>query len=538
MGSHVTQLLLVQSRLAVQGADLTGASGLMLLHATAEVAAGLALLSIPLALARFTALRRNLPPVGLAYLAAALALVYGLAHLLSAYALWTPSPAIEGLATLATAILAVATTLVLWRSIPGLAALTSPRELQALNARLQDTIVEQARTAALLRNSEAQVRAINTELERRVTERTADLSAANARLTQSLAEQAATEVALREGETRLRLAVGAAKLGVWEMDFARNAGRLDARAAEMSEGGLPAETWIALDGPEFTAWAANIHPDDIPGRAEAVRAIRAGTTEVVRMEYRARRDDRWIWLTHWRAVVNRDPVTGAPTRAVGVIMDSTDRAMVEADLREALTQRDLLLREVYHRVKNNLQIVDGLLLLQSRELTDAAAIQGLADLRGRVYALGLVHAQLMASQNLETFDIAPFLEELTHNIVAGAGRGVALEVSSCPLEVTLDFAVPLGLLVTELVTNSLKHAFPDGAGVIRVTLERDADAGARLTVSDDGRGHPPAPSADDAKPGLGASIVTGLARQLSATLTVRDEDGRTTLVAIPASEFA
>src|SRR5687768_17616416 len=98
------------------------------------------------------------------------------------------------------------------------------RQLKALNARLQATVVEQARTAALLRDSEAQVRAVNAELERRVTERTADLSAANARLVEALAERTAAESALREGEARLRLAAEAAQMGVWEMDFVRNMG--------------------------------------------------------------------------------------------------------------------------------------------------------------------------------------------------------------------------------------------------------------------------------------------------------------------------
>lgn len=527
---------------APSGAAMQGSgqawSALTLTHGVSAAAAGLALLAIPLALARFAALGRNLPPFGLVHVAGALALCCGVAHLLSVYALWSPAPIAEGLAELATAVLAVTTAVVLWRAIPRFAALTSPREMQALNRRLQDTIVEQARTAALLRDSEAQVRAVNAELERRVTERTAELSAANARLTKSLAEHAATEDALRQGEARLRLAVEAAQLGVWEMDLTEKLGRLDTRAAAMSGGDLPAETWIPLEGPHFTAWAANIHPDDLPARTAAAQAIRSGTTEMVQMEYRVRREDDWVWLTHWRAVVDRDPATGAPTRAIGVILDTTERAMVEARLREALAHRDLLLREVYHRVKNNLQIVDGLLLLQSRDLDDPAAIQGLADLRSRIYALGLVHAQLMASKNLETFDIAPFLQELTENIVAGGGRAVAVDVRSCPLEVSLDFAVPLGLLLTELITNSLKHAFPDGGGRIQVSLERDASGDAVLTVADDGPGNRSDPAALGGKPGMGASIIAGLAKQLSATLTVRDDGGRTTIVAIPASEFA
>src|SRR3546814_1592696 len=85
----------------------------------------------------------------------------------------------------------------------------------------------------------------------------------------------------------------------------------------------------------------------------------------------------------------------------------------------ALRQRDLLLREVYHRVKNNLQIIDGMVMMQARQLRDQAAKDSLQALRSRIYALGLVHQQLMASRDLQTFDIAPFLEELSGHIFEG-----------------------------------------------------------------------------------------------------------------------
>jgi two-component sensor histidine kinase len=199
----------------------------------------------------------------------------------------------------------------------------------------------------------------------------------------------------------------------------------------------------------------------------------------------------------------------------------------------ALAQRDLLLREVYHRVKNNLQIVDSMLLMQARRLKDPDAKTALENLRGRVYALGLVHHQLMGSKDLETFDVAPFLEELSRHLLEGAGRAeVGLSVRATPLKVGLDFAIPLGLLVTELVTNSMKHAFDGGPGAIDVTLE-DAEAGeVVLQVSDNGRGYDPA--AAGATPSLGASIVDGLVRQLRGVLTISGDGGTRSVVRLPA----
>ena len=185
------------------------------------------------------------------------------------------------------------------------------------------------------------------------------------------------------------------------------------------------------------------------------------------------------------AALARAPDSGHPVLTVASIEDVDARYKAEADLRAAkksleetveersaaLAQRDLLLREVYHRVKNNLQVVDSLVVLQAKQLTDPAAVAALQELRNRIYALGLVHQQLMESADLRTFDIAPFLRELSANILrGGASDDVALTVEADTLEVGLDFAIPLGLLVTELLTNSLKHAFPDRKGAVSVEL--------------------------------------------------------------------
>jgi two-component sensor histidine kinase len=200
-----------------------------------------------------------------------------------------------------------------------------------------------------------------------------------------------------------------------------------------------------------------------------------------------------------------------------------------AELTAALAQRDLLLREVYHRVKNNLQMVDGLLVMQARQLSDPEGRRAMQGLRDRVYALGLVHHQLMESEDLKTFDIAPFLRELSTNIVhGGAGRTVNLSVEAIPLDVGLDFAIPLGLLVTELVTNSLKHAFPDGQGDIDVTLERAEDGALVLVVADNGKGYNQGgPASEGPKAALGSSIIKGLVAQLRGTLMVESQRGRT-----------
>ena len=217
--------------------------------------------------------------------------------------------------------------------------------------------------------------------------------------------------------------------------------------------------------------------------------------------------------------------------------ESLDRQVAEqtTELRAAVVQRDLLLREVYHRVKNNMQVVDSLLVLQAASLSDPTAKTALSSLRRRVYALGLVHQQLMGSANLQTFDVAPFLRELSQHIAEGiATRGVDLSVEASPLDVGLDFAIPLGLLVTELVTNSLKHAFPEGVGHVRVALTRAENGAMTLVVSDDGTGYDLTASGE-ANGRLGTSLINGLVQQLKGNLIVRNLNGTHSEVSIPVA---
>ena len=148
-----------------------------------------------------------------------------------------------------------------------------------------------------------------------------------------------------------------------------------------------------------------------------------------------------------------------------------------------MNERDLLLREVYHRVKNNLQLVDSLLGFQWARIGPGEARAALEDVRMRVNALGLVHQQLMQSPNITTLDLRTFLHTLAANLTTASGGGTEVVAASDPepLPVNLDFAVPLGLLVTELVSATLGKV--TGAGRVEISLRTDAAGMLRLTVT-------------------------------------------------------
>ena len=151
------------------------------------------------------------------------------------------------------------------------------------------------------------------------------------------------------------------------------------------------------------------------------------------------------------------------------------------------------------------------------------------------FPLGLVHEQLMESPDLKTFDIVPFLERLSRNFIDGGGKaGVEMEVQTCALQIGLDFAVPLGLLVTKPVTNSLKHvSLPDREGHIPVSLSDEPAGRLCLTVSDSGLLNGPGPEGKAKKPGLGTNIIRSLVTQLEGQTDVKTDGGTSGDIRMP-----
>jgi PAS domain S-box-containing protein len=520
--------LLNPSGLTPHGFCLSWEPGLIALHAGSDAITGLAYLAIPGALISLVGRRKDLSFSWMIYLFVAFILACGMTHLAAVLTLWVPAYGIEGLIKFATAALSVVTAVVLWPLIPRLVALPSPAKLELLNTTLSATILDQENTTALLRDSEARVRAANCELERRVAEQTAELQQANAHLTDALAQRLAALQDLAISEAAFRASFEAAVIGKVQVDPASGQ-ILQANQAFARMLGYQPQDLVGRIAWDFT-W-----PEDRTMDMTAYSRLLSGELSVYVGEQRYLcRDGRPLWGRMSGTIV-RCLETGRPALLVAVIEDIDDRYKAQVALQKAMVELELLLREVYHRVKNNLQIVDSLIVMQGRQLADPRTRGMLVGLRSRIQALALVHHQLMGSANLQTFNIAPFLQELSSNILdSGATDSTNLSVNAVPLAVGLDFAIPLGLVVTELVTNSLKHAFPHGSGNIEVVLQQDANGDVILVVSDDGQGpteHQVAPGS--AQPGLGTSIINGLVAQLRGTITTKHERGTRTEIRIP-----
>jgi len=160
-----------------------------------------------------------------------------------------------------------------------------------------------------------------------------------------------------------------------------------------------------------------------------------------------------------------------------------------AELSSALQAQNLLLNEVDHRVKNNLQMIASLIVMQSRNIPDASIRQSLTSMLERVEALSAVHRRLYKSTDVSRFDLAEFSRELTRDLVNASSRSdISLEFDLDPVEVSPDRAAPIALMINELVTNSLKHAFlEDRPGKIALSVKR-IDGHATITIEDDGVG--------------------------------------------------
>lgn len=199
----------------------------------------------------------------------------------------------------------------------------------------------------------------------------------------------------------------------------------------------------------------------------------------------------------------------------------------DASLRDSLAQKDDLMREIHHRVKNNLQVISSLLNMQQRALSDPAARAAMSDTRQRITALALIYRALYQGPDLKRVDLRAFLEELTAQLIAadvGHGAGVRTEIHVDDLIIDPDRLAPLALFAVEAVTNAQKHAFAGRGGVLTVNFLVRGDE-AELEISDDGD----APEGALSGSGVGRTLMTAFGRQLRGRAeVVRNEKGGVT----------
>lgn len=294
--------------------------------------------------------------------------------------------------------------------------------------------------------------------------------------------------------------------------------------------------WLEFSGRTMAqelgnGWAEGVHPEDFQ------RCMDTYMTAFVehrpfRMEYRLRRaDGAYRWLLDQGAP--HFDTTGKFIGFIGSCVDITDmrdaaeenRRLADA-LRRRVREREVLLREIHHRVRNSLQLVSSIVAMHGRVLDGPARI-ALEDAQARVHSIALVHEKLYESESLADVDFGKYVRELAGMLMhaVGPGERVGLTISVGTMTLSLDQAVPCGLVINELVTNALRHAFVDGRkGTIRVEARPLDGDRIEVAVCDDGIGLPLA--IDPLAPrSLGLDLVSTLTQQLDAAVVVERDRG-------------
>ncbi|WP_370090125.1 tetratricopeptide repeat protein [Ekhidna sp.] len=193
-------------------------------------------------------------------------------------------------------------------------------------------------------------------------------------------------------------------------------------------------------------------------------------------------------------------------------------------IKKSLEEKEMLLKEIHHRVKNNLQIISSLLSLQSRFITDSEAKAAVAEGQHRVKSMALIHQKLYQHENLLGIDIQDYITNLTQSLISSytASDRISLSLNITPVKLDVDTVIPLGLILNEVITNCIKHAFPSGDGTISIVvgLSNTLD----VTVKDDGVGLKEGALQNES---FGMRMIDSLSKKLDATTSFTNDDGTT-----------
>jgi PAS domain S-box-containing protein len=332
-------------------------------------------------------------------------------------------------------------------------------------------------------------------------------------------ERKQAEKALRQSEEKYKTIAKNIEVGIYRISSGANGRFIEANPAIVKMFGYKSKQ-------EFLSVDVSLLYHDPKGRISfQKKMLREGF--VKNEEVLLKKKEGTPFLGSVCAVTVRDE-KGKIRYFDGIVEDITERKEAEEMLKTSLVEKELLLREIHHRVKNNLQIISSLLNLQSRHVKDEPALDMFHESRDRVRSMALVHEKLYKSDDLANVDFCEYIRSLGRHLLMSYGinsTAIDLDVSVRDVFLDINTSIPCGLIINELISNSLKHAFSGRAqGKICVVLRSEKNGKLKLLVSDDGVGLPKGLDVTQTE-SLGLQLVTMLVEQLQGTLNLDNNKG-------------
>ena len=341
-------------------------------------------------------------------------------------------------------------------------------------------------------------------------------------------ESTAMQAELRNREAKLSNALKIARLGDWEYDVARDRFAFSDAFYAIFRTTAEAQGGYEMSSADYAK--KFLHPGD----AHLVAMETQAAMETADPSYSRQMEHRFLYADGGEGVlavrifIQKDP-SGKTIRTFGVNQDITEQKRAEAELVKSLAEKEVLLRELYHRTKNNMGVINSMLAIQSSFFPDELTRAAFAEAQDRIRSMSLVHEKLYEARDLSRVNLRSYILDLMQLLIASHGvspEKVQITYDTEEVLLPIDLAIPCGLVLNELATNALKHAFPgDRSGEIRVELRREEDGSILLGVFDDGIGMPGGfERKRDCRMGLQTLYLLG-ERQLGATVDFRSGPG-------------
>ena len=215
-----------------------------------------------------------------------------------------------------------------------------------------------------------------------------------------------------------------------------------------------------------------------------------------------------------------------------ILRDITEKKITNDELRKSLNEKEVLLKEVHHRVKNNLQVISSILNLQTSYVEDKKTLEILRESQNRVKSMSFIHENLYRTKDFNKIDFTEYIENLTKSMIHSyqyAENNISLVLDLDPVFLSMDLSIPCGLIINELLSNSLKYAFPEKTGIISISIKKTSFKRIEIIVEDNGIGYSKGLDSDN-EGSLGMLLVRTLINQIDGKITLLKHKGTKYLI--------